>query len=45
LAEYEKTHQVLERDVRVLDLRMPDRLIVRRAPNAPAKALEKRRQI
>lgn len=32
LAEYEKTHQVLERDVQVLDLRIPDRLIVRKAP-------------
>tara|TARA_E500000331_G_scaffold34175_2_gene28494 strand:+ start:4166 stop:5005 length:840 start_codon:yes stop_codon:yes gene_type:complete len=32
LAEYEKTHNVLERDVQVLDLRIPDRLIVRRAP-------------
>ncbi len=31
LAEYERTHQVLARDVRVLDLRLPDRLIVRRA--------------
>ena len=32
LAEYEKTHQVLERDVRILDLRLPDRLIVRKPP-------------
>jgi cell division protein FtsQ len=31
LAEYERTHRVLARDVRVLDLRLPDRLIVRRA--------------
>ena len=31
LAEYEKVHQVLERDVQVLDLRVPDRLIVRKA--------------
>ncbi len=30
LAEYERTHQVLGRDIRVLDLRLPDRLIVRR---------------
>lgn len=30
LAEYERTHRVLGRDVRVLDLRMPDRLIVRK---------------
>ena len=31
LAEYEKAHQVLQRDVQVLDLRVPDRLIVRKA--------------
>lgn len=31
LAEYERVHQVLERDVLVLDLRIPDRLIVRKA--------------
>lgn len=31
LAEYERTHRVLERDVQVLDLRIPDRLIVRKA--------------
>mgnify|MGYP001207027626 CR=1 FL=1 len=31
LAEYEKAHRVLERDVQVLDLRAPDRLIVRKA--------------
>jgi len=36
LAEYEKTHQVLERDVRILDLRLPDRLIVRKPPR-PAR--------
>ncbi len=33
LAEYEKTHRVLERDVQVLDLRIPDRLIVRKSPS------------
>lgn len=33
LAEYERSHGVLERDVRVLDLRLPDRLIVRKAPS------------
>ena len=33
LAEYERVHQVLERDVQILDLRIPDRLIVRKAPN------------
>lgn len=32
LAEYERIHNVLERDVQVLDLRLPDRLIVRKAP-------------
>jgi len=35
LAEYEKTHRVLERDVQILDLRLPDRLIVRKAPKPP----------
>ena len=43
LAEYEKTHQVLERDVRILDLRLPDRLIVRRPPR-PAKPVKAKRQ-
>ncbi len=32
LAEYERKHGILERDVRVLDLRLPDRLIVREGP-------------
>jgi len=32
LAEYERAHRVLERDVQVLDLRLPDRLIVRKVP-------------
>jgi cell division protein FtsQ len=43
LAEYERTHKVLERDVQVLDLRLPDRLIVRRPgdpPPVPGKARE-----
>lgn len=31
LAEYERSHQVLERDVEVVDLRVPDRLIVRKS--------------
>jgi cell division protein FtsQ len=31
LAEYERSHQILNRDVRVLDLRVPDRLVVRKA--------------
>jgi cell division protein FtsQ len=34
LAEYERTNQVLARDVEMLDLRLPDRLIVRRLPNS-----------
>ncbi|MEK9724664.1 MAG: FtsQ-type POTRA domain-containing protein [Rhodospirillaceae bacterium] len=39
LAEYERAHRVLERDVQVLDLRLPDRLIVRKAPK-PDPALK-----
>jgi len=31
LAEYERAHRVLERDVQILDLRIPDRLIVRKS--------------
>jgi cell division protein FtsQ len=34
LAEYERTNRVLARDVEMLDLRLPDRLIVRRLPNS-----------
>ncbi|MEQ8806044.1 MAG: cell division protein FtsQ/DivIB [Rhodospirillales bacterium] len=39
LAEYERQHKVLDRDVEVLDLRLPDRLIVRKAakPRPPRK--------
>jgi cell division protein FtsQ len=37
LAEYEKSHGVLERDVQVLDLRIPDRLIVRKNANGDSK--------
>jgi len=38
LAEYERVHRVLERDVQVLDLRIPDRLIVRKTTTkAPEK--------
>lgn len=39
LAEYERQHRVLERDVEALDLRLPDRLIVRKAskPKPPRK--------
>lgn len=33
LAEYERVHQVLERDVQVLDLRLPDRLIIKKVPS------------
>ncbi len=36
LAEYDRTHRVLERDVKILDLRLPDRLIVR-MPERPDK--------
>ena len=43
LAEYEKNHQVLERDVRILDLRLPDRLIVRKPPR-PVKPVKGKRQ-
>jgi cell division protein FtsQ len=32
LADYEKKHRVLDHDVQILDLRIPDRLIVRKAP-------------
>lgn len=32
LAEYERANQVLDRDIKVLDLRIPDRLIVRKTP-------------
>ncbi len=44
LAEYERVHRVLERDVQVLDLRLPDRLIVRKAPrpSAPVKKGERK---
>jgi cell division protein FtsQ len=38
LAEYEKAHQLLERDVQVLDLRIPDRLIVRKTPRPEGKS-------
>jgi len=45
LAEYERQHRVLERDVEALDLRLPDRLIVRKAakpkpPRKPSKGQE-----
>lgn len=44
LAEYEKTHRVLERDVQILDLRLPDRLIVRKVPKPPKKKSGKRQE-
>lgn len=34
LAEYHKSHQVLDKDVTVLDLRIPDRLIVKTGPKS-----------
>lgn len=34
LAEYERANQVLDRDIKVLDLRIPDRLIVRKTPRS-----------
>ena len=43
LAEYEKKHRVLERDIRILDLRLPDRLIVRKPPR-PVKVIKGKRQ-
>jgi len=44
LAEYERAHRVLERDVQVLDLRLPDRLIVRKAPKGMPRAKNKGRE-
>jgi len=44
LAEYEKNHQVLERDVRILDLRLPDRLIVRKPPRLVKPVKGKRQE-
>ncbi len=35
LAEFERDHKILARDVEVLDLRIPDRLIVRRPKGEP----------
>ena len=32
LAQYQRSHGVLERDVKIVDLRLPDRLIVRKTP-------------
>jgi cell division protein FtsQ len=44
LAEYEKTHQVLARDIQILDLRIPDRLIVRKVPKPGKNLIGKRQQ-
>jgi len=44
LAEYERSHRVLARDVQVLDLRIPDRLIVRKVPRAPKRPKGKRQE-
>ena len=44
LAEYERAHRVLERDVQVLDLRLPDRLIVRKAPSVMPRVKSKGRE-
>lgn len=35
LADYERSHKLLERDIQILDLRLPDRLIVRRPDETP----------
>lgn len=44
LADYESRHGILDRDVRVLDLRFPDRLIVRKTPNGPAVTIPPERE-
>jgi len=44
LAEYENRHGILNRDVKVLDLRLPDRLIVRKTPNGPEMKLPPERE-
>lgn len=41
LADYQKEHRVLERDVRVLDLRLPDRLIVETGAKAKPETLRR----
>ncbi len=44
LAEYERVHRILNRDIKLVDLRLPDRLVVRRA--SPVKNVaEKGRNI
>jgi len=44
LAEYERRHGILSRDVRMLDLRLPDRVIVRKTPNGPEIKLKSGRE-
>jgi cell division protein FtsQ len=44
LAEYERTHQVLQRDIQVLDLRFADQLIVRRNTRPEEKETRKGRE-
>jgi cell division protein FtsQ len=44
LAEYESRHGILSRDVKVLDLRLPDRLIVRKTLNGPELKLPPERK-
>ncbi len=44
LAEYERSHGILSREVKVLDLRLPDRLIVRKTPNGPEVKLSPGRE-
>ncbi|MEM7171571.1 MAG: cell division protein FtsQ/DivIB, partial [Pseudomonadota bacterium] len=34
LAEVEREHGVFERDVKIIDMRIPDRLVVRTSPDA-----------
>ena len=44
LGEYERAHSVLDRDVKVLDLRMTDRLIVRKTPRVAPPINAKRQK-
>ena len=38
LARMEREHRLLERDVTMIDLRLPDRLVVRTGPDAAVKS-------
>lgn len=40
LAQYQRSHSVLERDVKIVDLRLPDRLIVRKLPDQQTISLK-----